>query len=95
MYLRTIGGGKMKLYCWKCKKVHQLTEGQVERILYAMQGELSDKATVTPYDTLKEIGRAYPQGYFFCLETHLGDSYDNESYGEHTNSLVELRIAGK
>lgn len=77
----------MKLFCNVCQELHQFTPGEVERIVYTLQGSRHD-AVMTPLDSkIREYHKEY------CLKSDLSMSYDGEGYSEHVYSLVESRRA--
>lgn len=79
----------MKLYCTDCNATHDFSAGEIERIVYALQGDLADalmKADGLPWEGL-------PEESLECLESVLGGSYDSEVYQEWTQAHVERRRA--
>lgn len=76
----------MLLYCFSCNRVHELSAGNAERIIYALQGGLADAE-------MREANKAItiPEDGVACLMETLRDSYDAEAYGEWTNNAIESR----
>lgn len=75
---------KVKVYCYGCKKVHQFTPDEVERILYAGLGAWSDSANGIEEKTgfnLKDV----------CWNEVLSWSRDIECYEEFTEESLEAR----
>lgn len=76
----------MILYCHACNEAHQLTNGEVERIVYTLQGELGDYA-IGGLPQLEDHEDAQR-----CLRSWLAASHDIEEYGEFTEAGVACRL---
>jgi hypothetical protein len=78
----------MNLFCEKCKANHEFTEDEVERLLYALEAEISD---------LHEAPLAAPkrEGYgWVCLNVVLAQwAGDQEMYWEYTEGRQRARQA--
>jgi hypothetical protein len=82
---------RVRLYCWQHNALHRLTEGEVERLVYAFTGALADAVT--------DSGEAaYPRGepsweHMECPMSMLRQASDPEGYEEHAQGGVESRRA--
>ena len=77
------------LFCDSCKKVHHLATSWLERIVYALQGDLVDTALIAKSGAKDDIDALAPEPE--CLLSVLDGSNDIERYAEHVESLVEAR----
>lgn len=80
----------MTLYCEACKKNHHLTLGMVERIIYALQGDLTDTALIAKQPAAVADIDALETKPECLLSVHDGAG-DIERYAEHVAGLVECR----
>jgi hypothetical protein len=92
----------VKLYCDACDATHDFTPGDVERIVYALEGMERD-ARLTHAQDRSGAGQCEPHGILSgdyaghleaeptCLEEALGLASDSEGYAEHVNGGVEAR----
>jgi hypothetical protein len=71
----------VKLYCEACARVHHPTDGEVERIVYALEAHQREAP-----DTIRDPEPS-------CLMDWLDASKDSEVYLEHVDALVERRRA--
>jgi hypothetical protein len=76
----------MILYCHFCNETHQFSNGEVERIVYTLQGELGDYAIggMPLVEQHEEAQR--------CLRSWLSASHDIEEYGEFAEAGVACRL---
>lgn len=74
----------MTIYCQRCDRTHRFTAGDVERMLYTLQGALHD-AKQEP-DALKYLDERGD-----CLKDVLRSSHHIEEYLEHTTACVDAR----
>jgi len=84
----------MILYCYECHENHTFTNGEVERIVYALQSDFSCAVmdNQTPHhDSLRERNDKTAKHPGYCLCDVLASSNEIEEYGEFTNGLVDLR----
>ena len=74
----------MKLYCLPCKEVHELTTGEVERAVYALQALAADAAV--------EAARpGVPEDHTPCILDARESSWDPKAYIEWVDAAVEMR----
>lgn len=76
----------MRLYCHSCNETHRFTAGEVERIVYTLQGELGDWAL----GGLQKV--EHHEDATRCLKGLLSASHDIEEYGEYTEAGVACRL---
>lgn len=78
----------MYLWCFKCGEVHGFKGSEVERIVYALQGQFCDSQR----DRVGTVDTSDPKAGFDCL-VDIADDYarDQEMYGEHVKDCVQAR----
>ena len=74
----------MTLFCTCCGELHRYSPGDVERILYALQGAQADAYC-------EEAQGTEPFEEVACLTAWLDSSHDPEAYLEWTDGWVQRR----
>lgn len=80
----------MILYCWRHNGTHRFTDGETERIVYAMTAEL-----LSPFDDADRAqGIGYSESKPPCPQEALEIARDTEMAYEHVEQGVACRLAG-
>lgn len=75
-----------ELVCSRCAELHPFTVGELERIVYALQGMEVDTRTA-------EAEKPHPwRAEEWCLREVLDLSRSVEGYGEYVEATHELRL---
>lgn len=92
----------MKLYCESCNALHKFKPGEVERIVYALEGmerdarlthaqDRSGAAQCEPHGIESDRYPGHLEATATCLEEVLGMAGDSECYAEHVEASVHRR----